>query len=127
MANTEINEGRGFPLAKQKDAPAAVVIAPHRVLLFELIEGALRAEHGVRMRQAQSGKTDYYAGRRAGFIASAARLISTMYGEDYDASKEKVSEGVRAASRAADSIKDLIDPDVARAMATSIAEFALSR
>lgn len=125
MANAEINEGRGFPLAKEGDAP--VTIAPHRTLLFQLIQGALRSEYGVINRQAQRAKSDYYAGRRAGFVASAAQLIATLYGEDYEEAKTRLSLGIRSASAAASTPEDLVDPLVSEPMSISIAEFVLSR
>lgn len=118
---TDINEGRGWPMA---DEPAPFELAPHRVLLFNLIEGALRSEAGVRRRQANREKTDYYAGRRAGYVCSAACLMADLYGGDYDAGKTALSEALRVAS-AGFTVGDLTDPIAARALAKTIAEQAL--
>lgn len=99
-------------------------VAPHRELLFQLLEGALRAEHGVRYRRAAKGNTDYYAGRRAGFIAASARLMAVLYGGDYDAAKHAVGQGVKLAGEGV-TLPDLVEPHSARALAVTIAESAL--
>lgn len=119
--NTEVNEGRGFPLA---DEPPPFDTAPHRVLLFSMIKRALRAEHGVRMRQAQGKKTEYYAGRRAGSICDASDLMRVLYGGDYEAAKRVLNEAVRMAG---DSVRtsDLVVDDIAEALARTIAEKVL--
>ena len=117
----EVNDGRGWPGA---DEPAPVDMAPHRILLFRMIKRALRSEHGVRMRQSQGKKTDYYAGRRAGAICDAADLMAVLYGGDYDAAKTALSMGVRTAGEAVPT-EDLILDDTSEALARTIAEKAL--
>lgn len=122
---TDVNEGRGFPLA---DGEATPTPAPHRQLLFRIIEGALRAEHGVRSNQKEGKPTGYYAGRRAGRIADAALLMEVLYGGDYHEAKKSLSFGVKAAG---DTAKDggylaaLIEPATAEMLARRIAEEAL--
>lgn len=118
---TDINEGRGFPLA---EGEAPVTTAPHRTLLFALVQGALRSEAGVRRRQATRAKTDYYAGRRAGFLSAAAQLMATLYGGDYDAAKEALSVGVRTASEGF-TVGELTDEVAGEALARTISEQAL--
>lgn len=97
---------------------------PHRVLLFGLVGGALRAEAGVQERKQENKRTDYYAGRRAGFICGAAQLMATLYGGDYEAAKHALSAGVRAAGETA-TLADLREPDTQAAMAREIAERSL--
>lgn len=121
MGNREINDGRGWP---QADEPAPVAIAPHRILLFRIIKRALRSEHGVRMRQAQGKKTDYYAGRRAGAICDAADLMSVLYGADYDIAKDRLGIAVRTAGDSVPTI-ELVQDDTSEALATTIAEDVL--
>lgn len=123
MANTEINEGRGWP-RDEEDEELPVALAPHRILLFALVQGALRSEAGVRRRQAIREKSDYYAGRRAGFIAAAARLMAVLYGGDYDAAEQALSVGVRTAGEGF-TVADLTDGVASTAMAQEIAEQAL--
>lgn len=120
--NTEVNEGRGFPLA---DEPAPVAIAPHRELLFRIIGRALRSEHGVRMRQATKGRTDYFAGRRAGAIADAAELMTVLYGAEHGVAKKALTEAVKIAGEAVESVEDLRNDDTNRALAIGIAEQVL--
>lgn len=119
--STEVNEGRGWP---QADEPAPVTIAPHRILLFRMIKRALRSEYGVRMRQAQGKKTDYYAGRRAGAICDAADLMHVLYGGDYEAAKKALSESMRIAGETFPA-QDLVEEDTSEALARTIAEQAL--
>jgi hypothetical protein len=119
--SSEVNDGRGWPMA---DEPAPVAIAPHRVLLFELVRKALRSEHGVRMRQSQGKKTDYYAGRRAGFIASAALLMEVLYGADYEVAKTTLGKTLRQVSEQFPT-SDLIDDAASHALAKGVAEDAL--
>jgi hypothetical protein len=106
------------------ELPAAdrelVVPAPHRELLFGLIRGALRAEHGVRGGRSM----DYYAGRRSGFISAAAQLMAGLYGGDYDAGKQSLREAVKAAGQTV-AREDLVEADTSRALAVTIAMMAL--
>lgn len=102
----------------------AVVAAPHRELLFGLIKAALRAEHGVRYNQLANKPTGYYAGRRAGFVCSAAQLMEVLYGGDYEAAKKALSFGLKAAGEAV-TLADLVNPHTAEALAVTIAESAL--
>lgn len=97
---------------------------PQRALLVELVCGALRAEHGVRYRYAAKRPTDFYAGRRAGFVASTARTLAMFYGADYDASKHAVGDGVRKAGEGL-ALDDLIDTATAEAAARVILGAAL--
>lgn len=122
--STEVNEGRGFPLAEDGEAP--IVVAPHRQLLFRLVEQALYAEGGYLRQRAASKKTDYYSGRVAGFIASAAHLMAVLYGGEYDAGKLALSQGVRAAGEGLP-IEDLQTRDTVVALAVTIAERALEK
>ena len=117
--NTEINQGRGFPLAEEGEAP--VVVAPHRQLLAELIGGALRAEHGIRYRKQASQDTSYYAGRRAGFVCSAARLVSALYGGDYDTVKVGLGKTVREIGDNFP-MADLVHPDISQHIVRNVAE-----
>lgn len=95
-----------------------------RNLVAELVLGALRAEHGVRLRQDQNRSTDYYAGRRSAYVASAARAASVLYGADYEQVKHVVSEGVKQAGEGMD-LNDLVAPDTAKAAASVIAQAAV--
>lgn len=98
--------------------------SPGRNLVAELVLGALRAEHGVRYQQAQKRSTDYYAGRRAGFVASAAQAASVVYGADYEQAKHVISEGVRQAGEGLN-LADLVAPDTAQATAVVISDAAV--
>jgi len=71
------------------------VVQPHRVLLFDIVGRALRAEAGVRERKAERKSTEYHAGRRSAFIASAAQLMATLYGGDYEAAKHALAASVK--------------------------------
>ena len=106
------------------EEPEGLAVQPHRLLLFGLVAGALRAEAGVEMRKAENKRSDYYAGRRAGFVASAAQLMATLYGGDYESAKHSLAEGIRTARHAVP-VEDLLDPDTQAALARTIAENAL--
>jgi hypothetical protein len=98
--------------------------APHRSLLFMLIRGALRSEAGVRSRQAQREKTDYYAGRRAGFITSAAHLMAELYSGDFEAAETALKQAVHTAGTAV-LTQELADEAAGLEMARIIAERVL--
>jgi hypothetical protein len=108
------------PTCFPKPQADLVVPAPHRELLFGLIRGALRAEHGARGGRSM----DYYAGRRSGFISAAGQLMATLYGGDYDAAKQSIREAVKATGQTV-AREDLVEADTSRALAVTIAEVAL--
>jgi hypothetical protein len=120
---TEINEGRGFPLADEGEP--IIALAPHRVLLFRIVRRALRSENGVREQQAKGKPTGFYAGRRAASIANAADLCAVLYGGDYDAAKAKLTEAVRAAGEAYPAPRELIHPDTFEPLAQAVVEQVL--
>lgn len=120
---TDANDGRGFPLADEA-GEAPVATAPHRILLVELIQSALRSEAGVRRRQANHQKTDYYAGRRAGFVSAAARLMAVSYGGDPDVAQVALASAVRLSGEGFTQ-NDLMEDLTSEAMARGIAEETL--
>ncbi len=64
-------------------------------VMVNLVYRALRAEAGVRRKQAVQQSTGYYAGRRAGFVCSAATLATMLFGADYEAAKHAISREVK--------------------------------
>lgn len=119
--NTDVNEGRGFPMA---DEPAPFTVAPHRVLLFDLVANALRSQQGILRKKGAGEKTDFFAGRRSAFISSAARLMAILYDGNYDEAKRVLKEGVLATGQGF-TARELEDPDIREALAKTIVERAL--
>lgn len=100
-----------------------VIGSPHDALVNILV-AALRSEAGIRLRQLDGKSTGYYAGRRAGFICSAAVLVDQMYGGDYEQAKSEIGKAVHEAGEGWPTM-DLLDPDTGGMLATDIAERAL--
>lgn len=92
-------------------------------LLVNIIERALRSEAAIRDQDTKRRNT-YYAGRRAGFIVSAAAVIDQLYGGEYEAAKSAVSKAVKEAGEKW-LPSDLRDPAKAGHIATEIAAGAL--
>lgn len=122
MARTDVNEGRGFPLAEE---PAPVTMAPHRLLMLDLVRSALRSEWGVRMRQAQHAKTDYHAGRRSGYINAVGSLVEHLYGGDRDRAQERLKQALRLAGEELP-LGTLVESGVRDELAKTIMESVLS-
>jgi hypothetical protein len=77
-----------------------------RAALVDTIIRALRSEAGVRYNQRENKPTGYYAGRRTGFVVSAAILAHYVYGVDMDEAKEFLAKAIRESSK-----EDLEAPD----------------
>lgn len=93
-------------------------------VMVNLVARALRAEAGVRRKQDVKQPTGYYAGRRAGFVCSAATLATMLFGADYEAAKHLIGNRIKEAG---DSWvgADLVDPHKGGELATQIAGEAL--
>ena len=107
------NEEHPFSMGSPRDA------------LVNLVERAPRAEAGVREQQTNGKPTGYYAGRKAGFVASAATLASMLFGTDYEAAKATISKSVADAGKGLLS-SDLRRPSFAGQLATEITNSALN-
>lgn len=92
--------------------------------MVNLVARALRAEAGVRRKQQVKHPTGYYAGRRAGFVCSAATLATMLFGTDYEAAKHLLSSQIK---QAGDELipSDLVDPHKGGELATQIVALVL--
>jgi hypothetical protein len=96
-----------------------------REAMVNILRGALRSEAGVRDHQRTGKPTGYYAGRKSGFVCSAATLAHLCYGVDYDAAKAVLGREVNGAG-AGMLPSDLRDPHKSGELATEMVNLALS-
>lgn len=94
-----------------------VNIGTTRDAIVNIICGALRA--GVGAENPQGGDGKYYAGRMAGFVASAAVVVQYAYGMDYDTAKHAISRGVHG-TVGGWLASDVLDPERQGQFATAI-------
>jgi hypothetical protein len=87
--------------------------------VVNIIMRALRAEAGVRRQQAAGKSTEFYAGRRSGFVASAATVLATMYDENFEQAEHLISQHVQDAGEKL-TTDELVDPAKTGNVATEI-------